>query len=122
MNDIAKEVLALITKDKGVPDDQIKEMENLSVKLEISYDSRKKGGIIGRNYLGNTANTIISEGEENDGFSIVTGGGTTVTADEIRISEKVKLTPHGNSVFKTDVRKALENYLTDLEDSGMLEQ
>ncbi len=121
LNGVAEEVLALFAKDNNQELQSISDMENLSVKLELSFDSRKKGGAVGRERLEKTANMLISD-DEDQGFSIVTGSGKRLTADEIRISDKVKLAPHGNSVFRSSARDALEQYLVDLNDSGMLEQ
>ena len=121
LNGVAEEILALFGQDKNPELRNINDMENLSVKLEISFDSRKKGGELGRKRLDKTANMLIYDNEDQ-GFSIITGSGKRLTADEIRISDKVKLTPYGNSVFRVDVRRALSEYLADLKDSGMLEQ
>ncbi len=121
LNGVAEDIIALFAKDENPDLQNIGDMENLSVKLEISFDSRKKGGEMGRERLDRTANMLISD-DEDQGFTIITGNGKKLTADEIRISDKVKLSPYGNSVFRSDVRDALEQYLSDLNDSGMLEQ
>lgn len=121
LNGVAEEVLALFSKDSNKDLQEIKEMENLSVKLEISFDSRKKGGDVGRERLEKTANMLVAD-DEDQGFSIVTGSGKRLTADEIRISDKVKLSAHGNSVFRSDAWTSLEKYLDDLDELGMLEQ
>ncbi len=119
MNGVAEEILALFTKDKNKDLHEVGDMENLSVKLEISFDSRKKGGDLGRERLEKTANKLIVE-DEDQGFKIVTGSGKTLTADEIRISDRIKLAPHGNSVFRSSAWNALELYLNELKESGIL--
>lgn len=121
LHGVAEEVLALFAEDNNKDLQEIGEMENLSVKLEISFDSRKKGGTLGRERLEKTAGMLIAD-DEDQGFSIITGSGKRLTADEIRISDKVMLAPHGNSVFRSSARDALEQYLSDLKESGMLEQ
>jgi hypothetical protein len=121
LHGVAEEILALFAKDKNKELQEIGEMENLSVKLEISFDSRKKGGTLGQERLEKTARMLIAD-DEDQGFSIVTGNGKRLTADEIRISDKVMLAPHGTSVFRSSARDALEQYLSDLKESGMLEQ
>lgn len=121
LNGVAEEILALFSEDKNQDLQSIGDMENLTVKLEISFDSRKKGGSVGRERLERTAGMLISD-DEDQGFSIITGSGKRLTADEIRISDKVKLSSHGNSVFRSSARDALEQYLLDLENAGMLEQ
>ncbi|MBT5269670.1 MAG: hypothetical protein HOL70_09530 [Candidatus Marinimicrobia bacterium] len=121
LHGVAEEVIALFAKGDNKELKEIGEMENLSVKLEISFDSRKKGGDLGRKRLEKTADMLIAD-DEDQGFSIVTGNGKRLTADEIRISDRVKLSTHGNSVFRSSARNALEKYLSDLKASGMLEQ
>ena len=121
LNGVAEEILALFAKDNNLELQNIGDMENLSVKLEISFDSRKKGGELGRQRLDKTASMLIND-DEDQGFSIITGSGKKLTADEIRISDKFKLSPHGNSVFRADAKEALITYLADLKESGMLEQ
>jgi len=121
LNGFAEEFIALFAKDSNKDLQEVEEMENLSVKLEISFDSRKKGGELGRERLGKTAGMLIAD-DEDQGFTIITGGNKRLTADEIRISNKVRLAPHGNSVFRSGACDALEDYLVDLDESGMLEQ
>lgn len=120
LHGVTEELLSLFAKDDNSALQEIGEMENLSVKLEISFDSRKKGGALGRERLERTAGMLIADDE--DGFSIITGNGKRLTANEIRISDKVMLTSHGNSVFRVSACDALEKYLEDLKDSGMLMQ
>ncbi|MDI6797861.1 MAG: hypothetical protein QMD09_13000, partial [Desulfatibacillaceae bacterium] len=100
LHGVAEEVLALFANDSNKELQEIGEMENLSVKLEISFDSRKKGGTLGQKRLEKTAGMLIAD-DEDKGFTIVTGNGKRLTADEIRISDKVKLDPHGNSVSRS---------------------
>lgn len=121
LHGVAEEIIALFANDRNKDLQEIGEMENLSVKLEISFDSRKKGGELGRKRIEKTANMLI-EDDEDQGFTIVTGNDKLVKADEIRISDRVMLDPYGNSVFRSCARTALEKYMADLNGSGMLEQ
>lgn len=121
LNSVAEEFLGLFKKDSDKELQNLGEMENLSVKLEISFDSRKKDGELGRQRLQETANMLISD-EEDQGFTIITGGDNRLTADEIRISDKVSLTPHGNSVSRQSAFEALKIYMQDLYEAGVLEQ
>ncbi|MEK8086889.1 hypothetical protein WNB94_10750 [Aquabacterium sp. A3] len=121
LNGLANEVLTLFAKDD---DDRLKdvdEFENLSVRVEISFDSRKRGGEIGRERLERTAEKVISDNED-DGFQIITGGGKKFTPNSIRINEPVSLSVFGNSVEREKAWDSLKKYLDSLHESGALEQ
>lgn len=118
LNSVAKDFMEIFAKDKNTDLRSIEDLENLSVKVEISFDSRKKGGEIGRERIEKAAGKFINEEE---GFSIVTGDGKTLTPEEVRISQKIKLAGHGNSVFRSDVLISAEGYYQDLKEAGVLE-
>lgn len=117
----AMEILALFSKDKDKNLMDIDKKENLSVRLEISYDSRKKGGNIGKKRIDRVANKIIHD-DDTAGTSIITGTGKRVTPDEVRISEKVQIKVRGNSISRADAWAKLDQYLYDLTSSGLLEK
>lgn len=121
LNGLAEEFLSLFSNDKDERLHEAGELENLSVRVEISFDSRKRGGEVGRERLEKTASKLIAD-DEDQGFTIVTGNGKKLTADAIRINEKVVLPAHGNSVSRTEAWSALADFLEDLKQSGTLEQ
>lgn len=121
LNGLATEVLTLFAKDN---DDRLKgvgEFENLSVRVEISFDSRKRGGEIGRERLERTAEKVILDNED-DGFQIITGSGKKFAPNSIRINESVGLSVFGNSVEREKAWDSLKKYLDSLHESGALEQ
>lgn len=121
MNGVAQEVLALFAKDNNKSLQEIHEAENLMVRLEISFDSRKRGGEIGRKRIEKTADKLIAD-DEDQGFKIVTGSGKTLSATQIRVSEKALLPAHGKSVMRNAAWTRLSEYLAELKASGILEQ
>jgi hypothetical protein len=95
------------------------------VKLEISFDQRRKGGELGRERLQAAAKSFLgapTEGDDDAGFTIVTGSGKRLTAAEIRVSDSRDFNPYGNSIFRIDAFEALLSYYEELEASGVLEQ
>ena len=116
---IANEIKSLFTKDPEYS--SIDEKENLSVKLEISFDSRKKHGELGQKRIDKIANMLISE-DEDQGFAILTSTGKRMTAKEIRIRERCNLPSYGNSVERSSAYRALKDYLNKLQTTGLLEQ
>jgi hypothetical protein len=121
MRSVAQEILALFAKDNDQSLQEIQEAENLTVRLEISFDARKKGGEVGRKRIEKTADKLIADDEEQ-GFKIVTGSGKTLSATQIRVSEKTVLPAHGKSVIRTAAWSKLSEYLQELKASGILEQ
>lgn len=117
---MAKEFLALFSADNDKELREIDKKENLTVRLEISYDSRKKGGAIGKKRIESAANKLIND--EDDGFSIITGTGKRITSDEVRLSEKEQIKIHGKSISRADAWGKLDEYLHSLKTMGMLEQ
>jgi hypothetical protein len=115
---IAKDIAALFAEDKNYKLREIGELENLSVKLEISFDARKRGGEVGRERLEAAASRLLDE--ETGGFTIVTGNDNRLTADEICVNKKVSLPVHGNSVSRDEAWSSLAEYLKDLKASGTL--
>ena len=114
---LSDEYLALFAEDEDLS--EISEKENVSVRLEIRFDTRK-GDKIGRRRIEDTAKRIIDESED-EGFSIVTGSGKTIRPSEIRLSKQVKLKPSGNSVDVDDAWEKMMEYYADLQASGALE-
>ncbi len=121
LNGMAADVLALFAEDKNLELREVSAAENLTVKLEISFDSRRKGGKRGQERLEAVAARMLADGE-HDGFSILTGGDKMLTANEVRINKKVSLPAYGNSVSRTGAWTALAEYLDELKDSGTLQQ
>lgn len=121
LNGLATEVLTLFSKDNDDRLKDVSEFENLSVRVEISFDSRKKGGEVGRERLERTAEKVISDNED-DGFQITTGSGKKFTPNSIRINESVILSAFGNSVEREKAWDSLKKYLDSLSESGALEQ
>lgn len=120
-NAFAKEFLAFFADDDDEQLHDINEKENLTVNIEISFDSRKKGGDVGKKRIKEAAHKIIQD-DDDSLFSIVTGSGKELNANEIRLSEKTNIKKHGNSVNRDDAWQKLYSYFLDLKHLGMLEQ
>lgn len=121
LNGLASEVLTLFSNDNDERLRDIGEFENLSVRVEISFDSRKRGGELGRERLEKTAEKVISDNED-DGFQITTASGKKFTPNAIRINESVNIKSFGNSVDRIDAWNELKKYLDSLHESGALAQ
>lgn len=119
--DVAQDLKALFVTDPDNTLHEIGDAENLSVKVEISFDSRKKGGDVGKKRIAGVGRKII---EDNDGrgFTIETMSGKTLTSDEVRLSKEVNLQSVANSVSREAAFNSLGGYLDQLGNTGMLEQ
>jgi len=121
LNGLAEEFVALFAEDKNRKLREIDELENLSIRVEISFDARKRGGEIGRERLEAAASRLLDD-DEAEGFSIITNEDKKLTADQIRINQKVSLPAHGNSVSRHEAWSSLAGYLEDLKVTGTLQQ
>jgi hypothetical protein len=115
---VADQLLALIKKDDDGLD--LDKAENLSVKLSLSFDMRKKDYTFGREKLEGMADTLI--GENDAGFSIETLSGQSIKGDDIVLRKKITLPKHGKTVYCKDAWAEMENYYLELKEGGLLEQ
>lgn len=119
---ISDSLLALF----GAEDDlkSIKDRENVTIKLQISYDSRRKNTAMGKKTLLEPAKKmLIQEENSTDGnFSIVTGTGKKIRGNEIKLSRKESFEPRGNSVSHEAAFNALIGYIAELRSKGLLDQ
>ncbi len=112
------EIVSIFAEDR--PEEDILSSENLSAKIILSFDSRKKRIDVARQGIFDLAEKMFEN--EEDSFSITTLGGETINGSDISLRKTVKLPKHGKSVFFSDAWKALEVYYTELKDAGVLEQ
>ena len=130
---IAEHFMAIFGKDKDLS--EIKEQENLNVKLSISFDGaearlkeHKKEpnfGEAGLQRLEKTAEKILEDvehGYDDDGFVIITGRGTKITAEQIQISEMQRIKTLGQSLSKIDAWDKLRSYYVSLNANGALKR
>lgn len=125
----------MFAKDPNL--NEIKEQENLNIKISLNFDgreARRKGkpvgfGEVGRSRLKKTSEEIIKEfeekaslGFEEDGFKIVTMAGNVITPSEIRVSDSYSVKVFGKSIDKSDTFDKLKAYYDRLKSSGVLAQ
>lgn len=120
MKDISDNFLSLFANDPNAELRGITDKENLQVKLIISFDKRKSGDI-GQERLIKASTDIVASGEV-DGFKIVTGDNQKFSPDSIRICDKFKIQQYGASVDRDSAWKMLEEYYTQLQERGVLQQ
>lgn len=111
------EFKALFFKDDEQVD--IEEAENLTVKLVLSYDKRKKGADFSRKKLEMMADRAYSEDDE--GIKIKTFNGDMVSASDITLKKKVVINRHGKTVWYSDAWAEIEKYYQELKAGGFLE-
>ncbi len=99
--------------------DALKAYENLRLKLEISFDERKKGGRVAAENLAAAGCSMLDS--EDQGFTIETRNGNKLTAEDIKVSQKAELTEHGNSVSCAHAWRAMQEYYDELDAAGVFE-
>jgi len=121
LSGVVDNLQALFQNDNDIDLRSLHDKENLTVRLEISFDQRKKGGAIGRRRIERTADKLVHD-REDEGFTIETFSGKKVTAKEINLSQRVNLEPLGKSVMVNDAWAKIKDYFLELKQNGMLEQ
>lgn len=109
----------LLAEDLGLP--EITDKENVNVKLEISYDSRKKGGELGKQRIKELAREVVEEEEDEGGFRIVTTEGKMIRAESLNMKYSLPLQASGNTVYRGAAWEALGDFYDRLRQSGALE-
>ena len=127
---IADQFVSLFGKDKDLK--EIKEKENLNVRLTLKFDGREamrhskdpEFGVSGRSRLEKTAEGIIAEYDEDSeaGFIIETFSGNKITAEEIRVSDTYKVKTLGKSISKVAAWNILKEYHDRLDSEGVFSQ
>lgn len=128
---VAQQLRQVFAKDPALKD--ISEAENLNVSLSIKFDGkegRKKVhknsqfGVIGHKRLYEVSADVLEQYEVDDSesFTIVTGAGNRITADEVRVSDSMQIETLGKSLSYDDAREKIRAYLDRLKLSGILEQ
>ncbi len=98
---------------------EIGEGENITVRVEISYDRRKKGGAVGERRMETMARKLINDDEE--GFQIITREDKVIQPNELKIRQVLPLIVFGNTVDREAAWVALTEFYRELRTSGALE-
>lgn len=107
------------------PLNEVARDENVTVVVELRFNSHKRGGRMGGVRMESVAQQLIQEEDErgaDDSFIIETRGGKLITPHEINIKQKQRVEPHGHSVARESAWAALEDFYADLRDEGALAQ
>jgi hypothetical protein len=127
---IAQQMARIFAKDPDLH--AIGKLENLNISLSIRFDGKEgrkrhpdpKFGTAGRARLIKTSQRVLDEHEEGDseGFVIITGANNQITADEVRVADKVNIATLGKSLSHTDAWDKLTKYYEQLKGTGVLNQ
>lgn len=112
------QIKAMVFRDKTP--EEIAAAENLTARVILTYDSRKKGMALGREGVEQLATQMLADDDE--GFSIRTAGGQRIKGKDISLTKTVRIQKHGKSVFCSDAWRELEAYYYELRKAGLLEQ
>ncbi len=127
---VADQLSAIFGKDKELKD--IKEKENLNLKITVRFDGREAMkhlkepdfGMAGKKRLERTAEQVISELEKDseNGFVIVTGANNRITSEEIRVSDSFRVKTLGKSLSRDSTWSTLKKYYDRLNADGVFKQ
>lgn len=105
-------------------DDELSEVaanENITAKVVLNFDSRKKGGELGLDRMQQLGANLIRD-EENSDYVIVTRENKRITLDEIQLKKNIHVSKHGKTVDRTDAWNKLKQYFEELDRDGLLNQ
>ena len=111
---------AALLQDHHLDASQLYEEANLSMRVEISMDRRKRG-LASQQSITETATSLLNDPEADD-VTIITNSGSKVRASSIAVSKSVRLPANGDSVSKHPTWTALIEYLNDLSILGVTSQ
>ena len=127
---IAQQMKRIFAKDPDLH--AIGELENLNISLSVRFDGKEgrkrhadpKFGVAGHERLIKASQRVLDECDEEDsgGFVIITGANNQITADEVRVSDKVNIATLGKSLSHTDAWDKLAKYYEQLKGTGVLSQ
>jgi hypothetical protein len=127
---IAQQMERIFAKDPELQ--AISELENLNISLSIRFNGKEgrkrhadpQFGTAGRARLIKASQRVLDEHDDGDseGFVIITGQNNQITADEVRVSDKVSITALGKSLSHTDAWDKLTKYYEQLKGAGVLSQ
>jgi hypothetical protein len=120
VEDIQSIVEAALMKSDQPDASKLYEESNLSMKVEISMDRRKKG-LASQQSITETATSLLNAPNADD-VTIFTNAGSRVRASNIAVSRSAALPAHGNSVSKLAAWQALIDYFLELSNSGVTSQ
>ena len=109
---LQKQLLVLFSEDRNA--EELKDLENLNVKIEVSANGRK-----------GSLEIFESEAErliEEDGFVIVTKKGNRITHEQMKISRKDSFKPFGQSIYRKNAFDSIQQYIQELKNRGILEK
>ncbi|MEN7972683.1 MAG: hypothetical protein ABFR47_02490 [Verrucomicrobiota bacterium] len=117
---IAEDIASIFMKTQYENIDELKKFENLQVRLEISFDKRKKGGALAAKQLTKAGADLLDN--EDDDFTIETMNGKKLTSDDLRVSKNTFINAHGKSVSCQDAWSNMMSYYEELYNSGILDE
>lgn len=114
---ISEIVKSLFSKD----DKEIKDINDIAnMKVSLTLNVNKKEKEISSKQLSEVARILIND--EDDGYSIKTLAGNTITSNNLKIRKTVKLERRGKTIDRISAWKALREYYKELNKCGIIEK
>lgn len=111
-----KSIIDAILSQNKDKDKDIKELANMKVGLTFNLNTKEKD--ISSKQLSELGSILVSDEEE--GYSIKTLSGNTITYNDLKIKKPIKLDRNGKTMDRSSAWKELINYYTDLEKNGII--
>lgn len=119
LGQLSEAITACFAADEELGD--IAADENISARVVLNFDSRKKGGELGLERMEQLASGLIRDEKHSD-YVIVTMEGKRITLDEIQLKKSIHAAKHGKTVDKIDTWSKMKLYFEELDRDGLLAQ
>lgn len=100
---------------------EIAEDENITARVVLNFDGRKRGGDLGLERMEQLASNLIRDEGDTD-YVIITREDKRITFDEIQLKKSIHVTKHGKTVDRTDAWSKMKLYFEELDRDGLLNQ
>lgn len=97
-------------------DSDIEELANM--KVGLTFNLNRKDKQISSKQLCDLGTAFVND--EEDGYSIKTRSGNTITFDDLKIKKSVKVDRNGKTMNTISAWDCLKNYYVELEKSGII--
>lgn len=116
-NVISETIKSILSKD----DKETKDLNDIAnIKVGLTLNVNKKEKEISSKQLSELGRTLIND--DDDGYSIKTLAGNTITYDNLKIKKAVKLKRRGKTIDRISAWTALKEYYKELNKCGIIEK
>ena len=118
---ISSSILTSLTSalSKDASDEELFTQSNIQARVALTYDRRRKGGVLSKTTLDRIAKEVVQDGEDF-GFEIELCDGRKIRPKDLVLKKEVDLPRFGKTVAKSSAWDAISCFYEELRDGGYL--